>query len=198
MELGLGGWADVNANIFDYFRNNNQPNPFWEIYNGLAENTEFKNYFVNRYADLMNTVFTANQYTPIVDSMYNQLLPELPRHFQRWTGDVPAGMATYDAIHDQLLNDFSLRSDVVRNQIVNEFSLVKKVNVTLNVQPEGAGYIKISTIVPDELPWTGVYFDGVPVRMTAVANPGYTFSNWQVNSLIPGAELQNESIEFNK
>jgi hypothetical protein len=197
MELGLGGWADVNANLFDYFRNNNQPNPFWEIYNGLAQNTEFKNYFVNRYADLMNTVFRANQYTPIVDSMYNQLLPELPRHFQTWTGDIPGGMATYAAIHNQLLNDFSLRSDVVRDQIVNEFSLVKKVNVTLNVQPEGAGYIKISTIIPNELPWTGVYFDGVPVTMTAVANPGYTFSNWQVNSLIPAAELQNERIELN-
>jgi len=197
MELGLGGWADVNANIFDYFRNNNQPNPFWEIYNGLAQNTEFKNYFVNRYADLMNTVFRSNQYTPIVDSMYNQLLPELPRHFQTWTGDVAAGMATYAAIRNQLLNDFSGRSNVVRNQIVSEFSLVKQVNITLNVQPEGAGYIKISTIVPTELPWTGVYFDGVPVRMTAVANPGYTFSNWQLNSLIPGAELINESIELN-
>lgn len=197
MELGLGGWADINANIFDYFRNNNLPNPFWEIFSGLSQNTEFKNYFINRYADLMNTVFRENQYTPIVDSMYNQLLPELPRHFQTWTGDVAGGMATYAAIRNQMLNDFSGRSNVVRNQIVNEFSLVKEVNVTLNVQPEGAGYIKISTIVPNELPWTGVYFDGVPVRMTAVANPGYTFSNWQVNSLIPGADLLNESIELN-
>jgi hypothetical protein len=30
--------------------------------------------------------------------------------------------------------------------------------------PPGAGKIKISTIIPDSLPWTGVYFDGNPVR----------------------------------
>ena len=42
--------------------------------------------------------------------------------------------------------------------------------------------IKISTITPESLPWTGVYFDGVPVTITAIANPGYEFKYWEANS----------------
>lgn len=197
MELGLGGWTDFNTNIFDYFQNNNQPNPFWQIYSKLIQNTEFHNYFINRYADLMNTIYKSDYYLPIVNSMYDQLLPELPRHFQTWTGDIAGGMANYSNIHNQILTQLSNRNNSVRNQIVSEYGLAETVDVTLNVQPAGAGYIKISTIVPSSLPWTGVYFDGVPVRITAVANPGYTFVSWQNNSVIPAAILGNNSIELN-
>lgn len=198
MELGLGGWGDYNVNLFDYFRYNNQPNAYWDIYNSLAQNTKFRNYFVNRYADLMNTIFQPAYYTPIVDSMYNQLLPELPRHFQLWTGDVAGGMNTYANIKNDLLNnEFANRNGVVRDQIVTEFALTGKVNVNLNVSPAGAGYIKISTIVPETLPWTGVYFNGVPVQITAVANPGYTFMSWQPNSVIPTAALDSIALELN-
>ncbi len=197
LEWGLGGWTDYNSNLFDYFRYGNQPNPFWDIYNGLVHNTNFKNYFVNRFADLMNTTFQNDYYKPIVDSMYTQLLPEMPRHFQLWTGDVAGGMNNYNYIHTMHLAQFNNRNAVVRNQIVNEFALVKKVNVNLDVFPANAGYIKISTIVPETLPWTGVYFDGVPVKITAVANPGYTFQHWEANLTIPSASLLQESVNYN-
>lgn len=197
MELGLGGWTDYNSNIFDYFRYNNQPNPYWQLYDGLIQNTTFKNNFVNRYADLMNTVFKPSYFMPILDTMYQQLIPEMPRHFQKWTNDVTGGMATYTNYRTTLINNLYPRNNVVRSQIVSEFNLVKQVNVTLNVQPANAGYIKISTIVPETLPWTGVYFDGVPVQITAVANPGFTFSNWQNNNIIPAGDLDSNSIELN-
>jgi hypothetical protein len=197
MELGLAGWSDENTNIFDFFRYNNQPNPFWSIYDGLIQNPEFKNYFINRYADLMNTIFQPSSFTPLVNTMYTQLLPELPKHFQKWTGDIAGGMATYSAIRNQMLNQFTLRNGSVRNQIVSEYALVKQVDVTLNVSPAGAGYIKISTIVPMTLPWTGVYFDGNPVVITAVANPGFVFNSWIGNSIIPVDSLGNISLNMN-
>ena len=145
----------------------------------------------------MNTALEVNTYTPIVNSMYNQLLPELPKHFQTWTGDISGGMATYSAIRDAMLNQFGLRNGTVRNQMVAEYSLVKTVDVTLNVSPAGAGYIKISTIVPPTLPWTGVYFDGNPVVITAVANPGFVFNAWVGNSIIPVDSLGNISLKMN-
>lgn len=197
LEWGLGGWTDYNTNMFDWFRYNQQPNPFWGIYDALVQNTTFKNYFVNRYADLMNFTFQSAKYTPIIDSLYNQLLPDLPRHFQLWTGDVQGGMSTFSYWRDVHIGQFNNRNAVVRDQIVTEFNLVKKVDVTLDVFPAGAGYIKISTIVPENLPWTGVYFDGVPVKITAVANPGYTFQNWEANLTLPSAALLQESVNYN-
>ena len=50
--------------------------------------------------------------------------------------------------------------------------------ITLNVLPEGAGVIKISTIIPETYPWTGVYYNYVPVVVSAIANTGYQFSAW--------------------
>jgi len=196
LELGLGGWTDYNQNIFEYFRNNNQPNSFWDIYNALIQNEEFKNYFINRFADLMNTTFQDEYYQPIVDSMYDELLVDFPRHLQLWTGDVAGGMQAYSDIHDNILYQFANRNAVVRSQIVNEYSLVKQVSVTLAVNPAGAGKIKISTIIPESLPWSGVYFDGNPVVLTAIPNPGYTFVNWQANTCIPSGST-SQSLNLN-
>jgi hypothetical protein len=78
---------------------------------------------------------------------------------------------------------------VVRSQIVDEFNLNGQVDITLDVEPAGAGVIKISTITPKTYPWTGVYFDGVPVTVTAIANPGYVFANWN-NDTLTHAELE--------
>ncbi|MFN5418239.1 MAG: lamin tail domain-containing protein [Flavobacteriia bacterium] len=197
MEIGLGIWSDYNSDLFDYFRTQNLPNPYSEIYTGLMQNTQFHDYFINRYADLMNTTFQEDYYKPIIKEMYDELLPEMPRQFERWTGDVTGGMQTYAANLDVLMYQYALRNASVRNQMINEFSLEQQVSVTLNVQPEGAGYIKISTIVPRTLPWTGVYFDGVPVEITAVPNPGYSFVSWQANTEIPAGELGNMGIKLN-
>jgi hypothetical protein len=129
--------------------------------------------------------------------MYNELLPDLPRSLQLWTGDVAGGMGNYAYWRNVHIGQFNNRNTVVRDQIVTEFNLVKKVNVSLDVYPAGAGYIKISTIVPETLPWTGVYFDGVPVKITAVANPGYTFQNWVQNITLPAGSLLQASITQN-
>lgn len=197
MELGLGAWADYNADMFDYLTTQNLPNPYEQIYSGLMQNTKFHDYFINRYADLMNTIFKSSYYLPIVDDMYQELLPEMPRQFERWTGDITGGMQTYQNNRNNILVQFGLRNPVVRNQIVNHFGLQGQVSVTLDVQPAGAGYIKISTIVPETLPWTGVYFDGVPVEITAVANPGYNFVSWQANNEIPASDLDTNRLLLN-
>jgi hypothetical protein len=77
------------------------------------------------------------------------------------------------------------------------YNLPNSVNVTLNTIPADAGYIKISTIVPDSLPWTGVYFNGNPVKITAVANPGYAFDHWEYNINLPANLLNQESVAVN-
>jgi hypothetical protein len=81
------------------------------------------------------------------------------------------------------MTDLALRTPVVRDDIQQFFSLPRQVDVTLNVHPAGAGRIRISTIKPETYPWEGVYFDGVPVGITAEAEPGYVFHHWQQNGL---------------
>jgi hypothetical protein len=72
----------------------------------------------------------------------------------------------------------------MRNQIQSNFNLPQQVQVELDVFPSNGGKINISTISPDSYPWNGIYFDGVPIQIEALAMPGYQFSHWESNGLI--------------
>lgn len=182
LALGIGAWSDANLNLIPGLFSTQQ---YIEPLATLLQNPIYRDYFVNRYADLMNTTFLPERTLAMEDSMYAEVLPEMPRQLQRWGyGPVADQMATFENYRSALRSDFEVRSNNVRNHIRNGFELEKKVNITLDVYPPGAGYIKISTIYIDEMPWTGVYFDGVPVQVTAYPNPGYTFENWYSNPFI--------------
>lgn len=194
LEWGLGGWTNYNDNMFDWFEFSNQPNPYYEIHSNLMMDSTYRNHFINRYADLMNTTLHQNTYTPIINQLYEELLPEMPRHFAYWTGDVAGGMNTYTYNKNVIQGQFNNRNTAVRNQMLNYYNLHNTVNLTLSTIPANAGYIKISTIIPDSLPWTGVYFHGNPVTITAVANPGFTFNHWENNINLPSTLLSDASV----
>jgi hypothetical protein len=161
----------------------------------LLKSTIFKNYFINRYCDLMNTVFHPDSVLQVVHKFRDEMKPEMARHFSRWNGgpitifgqwqvaratDVPSWLNEIDTL-EAFVN---CRPYSVRDSLQNHFSLSKQVDVTLDVSPAGAGKIHLNTIDPGPFPWTGVYMDGVSVTMTATANPGYKFLYWDSPVLI--------------
>lgn len=193
LSLGFGSalGGSVNTDFLDVAIHPTTTNPHSTMLAGLLENTEFKNYFVDRYADLMNTIFLPSTMQQNVDEIHDEMLPEMERHFNRWGGSFWGGLigpssnvTEWENEIDTMMVFANDRINFVRNQIQNQFSLAKQVDVLLDVTPDGAGKIKISTITPEALPWTGVYFDGVPVTITAIANPGYEFNYWEANNNI--------------
>lgn len=201
LENSLGYWSNVNDNMFDFLHTAHQPNPYVEIYEALVQNTQFKHYFVNRYADIMNTRFLIDSLTQVCETMHNEIRPEMPREYIRWTDTLATSVAQsmdgFDGNKNYSLDQMAQRSQFVRDHIVSEFTLVKPVLVTLNASPTIGGHIKISTIIPMNLPWSGYYFDGVPVRLTAIPSSGYTFVTWVQNGLIAPADLTNPSLILN-
>jgi hypothetical protein len=165
--------------------------PHSDIFVELLKNTAYRNKFVNRYADMMNMHFRTTKLDKLLYDMRDSISAEMPRHLARW--------APWDNWPQEIQNvkDFyTNRLVYARNEVQNEFGLTKQVNVTLAVMPAGAGYIKINSIIPQTYPWTGVYFDGVPVEVTAVPGPGYTFNYWQSSTLIPSPNF-NKKVSIN-
>jgi hypothetical protein len=162
--------------------------PHSRIFRALAKNKTFRDYFINRSADLMNTIYTPQNFKNVAYSLRDTIAPEMPKHFARWG---PSDWANNIA---KLTSFMDARPPFARAQIQSEFKLKKQVNVTLNVSPAEAGFIKISTIYPPSYPWTGVYYDGVPVEIVAYPNPGYTFSYWKSDHIIATSNTSKNVI----
>ncbi len=190
---------DVTLGLYGlYYDNNlpqviNAPNPHSVMLKQFLTNTEFKTYFINRYADLMNTIFYPANIGGVAYDIRDELAPEMPRHFMKWGNTYPNtigaatshDMSSWNNAIEYMQFFINHRPAAARGHVQSQFSLTKQVNVTLDVSPPGAGTIKISTVVPDSLPWTGVYYDGNPVTITATPAAGYKFSHWQSSTVLP-------------
>ena len=193
LELALqpNGWTDCNSDHIGHMFGSDTP--YINVWKKSIQNTKYKNYFINRFADLMNTNYRDERIIAVENHFFNQTLVEMQNEYQRW-GDpwnIPGQIDNFYNNHLTFQEQLLCRTGQVRNHIQNGFSLPQQVTVELDVFPIGAGKIKISTITPDEYPWQGVYFDGVPVKIEAIANSGYAFSHWENSALITDV---NDSI----
>lgn len=177
----FGGFGnDPWDNFIDYARNPSSPSEHSDIFDKVLENTEYKHLFVNRYADLMNTVFQPDNFENTFYGMKQDLENAMPEHIDTW--GVPNDMGDWAYFIDNILNYNSQRLDWSRFIINQEFELNGEVDVDLDVLPlSNSGRIQISTIIPEQYPWSGVYFDGCPVQITAIPNSGYVFDHWEPN-----------------
>lgn len=165
-----------------------KPNIYTPLFNALLKNNTFKYYFVNRFADLMNYYWTYEKANKIIDENINSMSTEITPNYERWgPGCQSYCPVNFDnwILEIQKLKDFYLKRPTFQRQHINTlFNLNGEVTINLDVNPKEAGFIKISTIIPDSFPWTGIYFNGCPVTISAFPNHGYKFINWSPNNYI--------------
>ncbi|MFM2286305.1 MAG: hypothetical protein RLZZ543_1802, partial [Bacteroidota bacterium] len=186
LELGLqpNGWTSCADDHIAYLYSQ-AGNSFVALWIQSMNNPRFRNYFINRYADLLNTTYSPEHLQAIENSFFNQTVLEMANQYQRWAdpANVPGYMDFFYNNHLTFQSELACRSEQVRLHMQNGFQLTEQISLTLDVEPAGAGRIQINTITPTQLPWTGIYFNGNPVTITAIANPGYTFDHWTTENL---------------
>lgn len=199
-ELALepNGWTNSGDDPFEHLFAQNPNDPYTGIWSKAMLNPSYKNYFINRFADLMNTKYNSIFLNKIADRVFNQIVLEMPKQFARWgnPNELQVNMNNFINNHITYKQEINARNQLVRNFIENNFQMTNQVNVGLSTYPENAGFIKINTIFPDSLPWTGVYFNGNPIKITAFANPGYEFLYWDTNAVMNQIDT-NETLTIN-
>ena len=70
------------------------------------------------------------------------------------------------------------RPEHMRSHMRSKFGLQEEKTLTVQVSPEDAGVVRVHSLTPTELPWTGSYFPLIPLDVEAIAAAGYTFSHW--------------------
>jgi len=166
-------------------------NPEWHEWAGfllrsLLENPEFKVSFINRFADHLNTSFESRRVLDKIDQMQAGIAPEIEEHIRRWRGS-DGTLQQWQTSVDALRFFAETRPQYVKEHIMNNFGLSGTVEVHLETDQD-MGYIRINSIdiiedtpgVMDPGAWTGVYFHGVPVEISAVPYPGFRFVKWEV------------------
>ncbi|MBM3437141.1 MAG: hypothetical protein FJY07_13105, partial [Bacteroidetes bacterium] len=188
LELAMApnSWTDCYFDHIGYMLGQDPGNPYIGVWLRSIQNDRYRNYFINRYADVIFTAFDTSMLLAIENNFYNQTLPEMANEYYRWgdPNNIPAQMENFYNNHIIFQSQLICRSPEVRNHIQNHFGLQGQVEVTLEIEPQEAGSIKISTITPDDYPWSGIYFNGLPVRIEAIPEYGFEFDSWQENGLI--------------
>jgi gliding motility-associated-like protein len=141
----------------------------------INENDEVRQYYVTRYADLMNTYFSCEYMNFLLDSMINQIQPEMAQHVARWGGSV----AGWQANVQQMRNFINQRCQLIENGLVDCYELDGPYEVTFNVTPANAGEIKANSLWLPTYPFTGDYYGGISTNIIARPNTGFVFSHWE-------------------
>ncbi len=192
LDFGLGYSGTVSNNMLSVARNASPHNHNSDLFKALTNNTQFRRYFINRYADLINTIFKPSNIESMINLYRDTLKNDMHYQWEAWGGD----SANWISKIGSMITFANQRPAYARNIVQSEFGLSSQVTLTLQVQPAGAGRIQISTITPESLPWTGVYFNGNPVTITAIPNPGYQFDHWRSN-LVINQNNYNSSLTLN-
>ncbi|WP_372775536.1 CotH kinase family protein [Mangrovibacterium sp.] len=157
--------------------NDDWPNPAWStlILRSLMTNQGFKERFINTFADHLNT-------TLLPDSMKNRIVAsvqtiedEIEYHTEKW-GSFPE---KWQFNISRLKTFAEKRPSILRKFILEQFSLADSLNVQLATSGCEGANIQLNTILLDQFPWTGIYFEEVPIELTAIAPIGYKFARWE-------------------
>jgi len=168
---------------------NHHANPPWStlLLRRLLENDQFKNDFINRFADYFNTIFQPEVVIDKILEIQNLIEPEILHHISKWSQSYPLWSRHSLWWNDvnrwysfiQIMVDFAYnRVPYMRGHIIRKFKLGGVAEITLNVSPKAGGSIKVSTIVIENFPWQGNYFMNIPITVTAIPHSNYKFSRW--------------------
>jgi hypothetical protein len=205
LSLAPNGWTDCYFNGLEHVFNQGQGNAYTGPWVKTMENQEYREYFINRYADVMNTSYRIERLLTIENGYYDRWVLEMPNEYERWADpwNIPAWMDGFLQNHLDFQEDLICKSETVWDQVQDVFDLDGQVSVTLEAVPPNGGVIHINSITPESTPWDGIYYHGVPVTISAEPNEGYLFMYWESNEVITqfvnpnwSGELNMSDIEF--
>lgn len=166
------------------------PNPAWStlLFRRLITNIGFRNQFINRYADELNTRFLSDNVNVHIDQIFTSIQPEINAHYERWKSDpsltnIGVFIGNIDEWVGYYVNEMKNFADnrpsFAKDHIKNQFNLPNYHPITISNPAISEGFVEVNENLPiQESSWIGDYFETVPIQLTAIAASGFEFSHW--------------------
>jgi hypothetical protein len=189
-DFGFGLSADYTHNTLSYATDpsgDSYRNVWWStiLLHKLLTNPVYKEKFVNRFSDLLNSTFLPERIGDVIERLRSGIESEMPRHIMRW--NAPRHMAMWQRNVEEMKRFVNERPHYQRQHIAEYLQLNDQHEISVTVTGHEQGYIHLNSIdliettegvSANPYPWKGIYFEGIPVDLQAIANPGYRFVKW--------------------
>lgn len=210
-DLDMSGDKGTNFNMFTFLSGSDMTGkrePGFLI-NQLWSNTEFKNYFVMRYENLLNTTFRPERMTQIITNAAAAIEPEVEKHYRRW-GRSYTKAQWQQEVNTVLVQYTASRHALTWSHLNSKFGLGGTGTLTVknnNTAGTGGRFVVhgISITngtegVTNRAAWTGRFFRDLPVPVQAIPDAGYLFDGWvgtAVTNPSPNVVLGDNPIVLN-
>jgi len=187
-DQGFGAYpSSVNADLMDRVLDDDHPETGGRdtlLLRKLLENPAFFEQFLSRTADLLNTTLAPPSVIAHIDALAAELEPDISYEALRWTSSV-----NWQSSVEELRDFAHHRPDFVRQHIVDSFGLSGTAGAAFNPPVSGSGSVAVNGRLVQDLPWQGVYFQGIPIHVTAAPAPGFRFAGWEPGDLPPNPAI---------
>ncbi|MBA4267578.1 MAG: hypothetical protein C0453_21090, partial [Comamonadaceae bacterium] len=155
------------------------------LFRQLLQNAGFRERFISRFADTLNSTFVPERMTTIIEATRTGIATEIPRHISRWK--TPASVEDWNKGVDHLVRFAQERPAVQRTQLARYFGLDEPYRLSVDVSNIDHGKVRVNTLTLDDslpgaqpavYPWTGFYFSEIPVEVEALPHTCFAFSHW--------------------
>jgi gliding motility-associated-like protein len=162
----------------------------------LLKNEDFHNTYINRYTNYNNSLFSCEVMLSILDSLVARIEPEMQRHVDKWGGSKAGWMGGVNQLRDFI----EKRCFYIDEGIADCFELEGPFDVVVKVVPDGTGTVNISGLDLPNYPWTGQYYGGAPINLTATPKTGFLFQKWESknNTFTPNNKTNPAGIDILK
>jgi len=169
------------------------PEGHMTILTKLMDNPEFEQQYISRYIDLSNGIFSCESMISILDSMIAVIEPEMPGQVARWGGT----MAQWQG-NVQTMKDFiTARCAALSAGLIGCYNLNGPYTIVVNVDPVGAGVVKVNSEWVPFYPWSSTQYGGINTLFKASPNTNYVFDYWSAsNHTFAYADSLNDTLDF--
>lgn len=165
------------------------------LFRKLLDNESYKDYFILRFQDLLNSTFQPDFIINRIIESKDLISNEMNEFIRRWNplsidnnAFIVRSSNKWNENIDKMKNFALNRSSNVYNHLRERFDLNEMNTVIVGISDTLEGSVKINSLtINSELdgvdlsnpyPWSGQYFEDLPITLSAIPKPGYKFSHW--------------------
>lgn len=176
----------------------------------LNKNQNFKNKFINRFCDLLNTNFSTENARLVIDTLETYYDSEIEKHIERWTIEGERTLIDSKDRWQRGIQDMrafaEMRPDSIRKFIAKEYNLNGQSEIRLVSNIEDAAELKINSLNLGHIRnWNGNYFMGLPINIEFTINDRYELVKCEglkldknQGSLVPENQIHEITFHFKK